>query len=249
MKHIIQTLMVLLVLTCASAMAMDEVRVTTTDRKKFFPAGGTIKLLNRQGKISFVNARDGSTYTFRRNQIYSIETPMPKEVLRFENIFRSLNYAKVIQLSAKVSLQSKWTGWGSYVEYLKAMAEINLKKYDDAAKTLNQAKASYAVVDRRKALIDFGLKAVTYAQNGGAIIDKPSPSGLLLNGLALEKKNDLRGAALEYMKAKDLFPTMDSNGFPSLDRLAAMTRLVEVLKASRDMGTAQKVVGEIANGQ
>ena len=246
MKFITRTLVILLAFASVTAMA-DEMMIIGKDRKKYFPASNRVRLKDKQGTLSFVDARDGQPYTLRRNKILYVRTDMPKDVLELENVFRTLKYDKVVKACGKVSAHSLWTGWGAYAYFLKGMAQISLKKYDDAAKTLKQAASFFAPAEKRDALIKVGLKVVQYSKNGGAIIDKPSTAAFLLNGLALEKNNDLRGAALEYMKAQELYPSIDKARIPDLSRLAAMARLVEVLKANRDVGTANRVAGELAN--
>ena len=231
----------LLLMTTVVSVAQEDMIMSKT-RKKYYPSNGKIRLLNNKGKISFTNSRTGKVVTLRRIDISFMRTHKPRSVAVLETLFRSLAYEKVITFCDKVKPISLWTGWGSYVYYVKAMAQMNLEKYEDAKKSLKES-LKFSIADNTSALIRGGLAILHYAQNGGQLLkNQATNTAFLLNGLAMEKKNDFRGAALEYMKAQMLCRYKSIRDF---SHLVAMARLIAILKKNKDVGTAGKVMAEL----
>lgn len=217
-----------------------------------------IKVVEKDGTITFTDSR-GQARTYRRFEYKHIYTPMPSEVIAVKKAFFMLDMADVITKAGAVSTRSRWLGWGAYVAYLHAMALIEKKQFNEAAKILRQAKSNYARHEQRLDTIEAALKEIRYASSGGPKITSGKPTSLTakLNGMAFQKANKTREAILEYMKVVTLFPLLtkkpergtDPETLRDLTRMTTYVKLVSLLSLKQigDKSTAGLFDAELRN--
>ncbi|OVE77395.1 hypothetical protein BVX99_02695 [bacterium F16] len=226
--------LLLIVLTCIASAYADDAYIVLKNGEKVIPANNRMGADGR-GTVLFTDIV-GKKHSYSRGQIKFIANDCPNSIITVEKLFRYQRYDDVIKAVDSLSSNDVYLGWGAFAFYLKGMAQIQLNKLDDADTTFKKTVV-LAMAEERDDLLKNGLKIVQMLKGSANVPSRVSSFNLLLQGIAYEKKKKYRESALEYMKAVKLFPVNDKQG-TDLERLLAMARLVDVLKAGNDKGTS-----------
>lgn len=207
-------------------------------------AGRKIKvqdlIANEEGDIK-VALDGGGTQTIKRADYRSAYVPKPQQVALLQQMYEQKAFDRLLQNVDGVFDRVKYLGWGGFLSYMKAEAQLAAGQADAAQRTadlgmrfareedlelLNMSKAKALLAMNRKDELGPILEKLKNAESPQAAAFSFMTQGILLADQGREDE-----AILELMKTVLLF---EPRGEIAPIHEQARQKLVELLKAKND---------------